>query len=354
MSRRPRVLVAHDVLASSVVARHDPAHPMVPRLAELEEIATDAHAVVSALLSLGYDAALLPLGRDVRALARLEREPPDLVVDLCDTLAGRGDLALALPAFCELAGIPVAGAASAGKALSKRKHDVKAALCRAGVPTPRYQVVDSAAGIAAFTLELEPPVIVKPAAEHASIGIGQASLAWDARGVAARARWLFERGMGPVLVEEYVDGSEGDILLAGDPPRCFAAVSCDFSFLPEGYPRIRTFDVKWFGDPAAAGERPPPEPRLRDAVPVRAPAAAPSATDLPAIAHAAFQAGGCRDWGRIDFRVDAGGVPLVIDVTPNAYLAPISSAASSAAGAGVDYPGLLRIIVEGTLARRPS
>jgi D-alanine-D-alanine ligase len=347
----PRILVAHDVHAASVVARHDPAHPMALRVAELEGLATDAHDVVRALCALGHAAERLPVGRDGGAFARIERERPDLVLDLCDTLGGRGDLAAALPAFCELVGVPVAGAAGSGKALGRRKHDVKAALCRAGVPTPRFQVLDTPAQIGAFTLDLEPPVIVKPAGEHASVGIAEASVAWDRDAVVARARWLFDHRMGPVLVEEYVDGDEREILVAGDPPRAFPAVPCDLSAVPEGYPRVRTFDLKWFLDPAFASALPPPDPRWRGPLPVRAPAAPASAVDLPAIARAAFEAAGCRDWGRVDVRVDASGLPFVVDVTSNPYLSTTSAAAESAAAAGVGYPELLTIILEGALAR---
>ncbi|APR78385.1 D-alanine--D-alanine ligase [Minicystis rosea] len=350
----PRILVAYDIRAAAVVARHDPAHPMVSRLAELEALSTDAHDVVRALSALGHEAALLPIGRDGEAFARIDRERPDLVLDLCDTLGGRGELACALPAFCDFLGVPVAGATGAGKALGRRKHDVKAALCRAGVPTPRYQVIDAEARLESFTLDLEPPVIVKPTGEHASVGIGPASVAWDRDAATARARWLFEHGMGPVLVEEYVEGVERELLLAGDPPRVFTPIDAPLAVVPAGYPRIRTFDIKWFSDPAFSGELPPKDPRFLGPLPVRAPAVPALADDLPTIARAAFHAAGCRDWGRIDFRVDAGGIPLVIDVTPNAYLSTTSSAADSAAEAGVGYAELLTIILEGALARRSA
>ena len=51
-----------------------------------------------------------------------------------------------------------------------------------------------------------------------------------------------------------------------------------------------------------------------------------------------------RDYGRVDLRVDAAGVPWVIDVNPNCDISPDAGVARSAKVAGMTYPQLVALI----------
>ncbi|MHB8418872.1 MAG: D-alanine--D-alanine ligase family protein [Myxococcales bacterium] len=338
-----RVVVAFDRLAHHALVRHAPAHPRAARIAEAPDLG-EAPLVRDALESLGARVRLLPLDREtaLRQLADLQQTPPDLVFNLCDTLGARGELALLVTGALETAGIPFTGAGSMGLALSKRKHDVKTALVRAGLPTPRYQVVATLEAAAALELVLEPPVIVKPAGEHASIGIDAGSVCWDASETRARCVSLLTRFGQAALVEEYVGGQEAYVTLVGDPARPLALMEMAFDELPEGYLPVRTFDQKWFADPACGGDAPIDRDR-RTAVPLRRPAVPFDGTfeDVPLLCRRAFAAGGGRDWGRVDLRLDAGDVPLIIDVTPNSYLGQSSPCTLAAAASGLSYRQLV-------------
>jgi D-alanine-D-alanine ligase len=346
------ICVAFDPLAATVVTRHHPTHAAASHIAAIGEDVGDAPDLAQALQSLGHTVRLLPLGEGAAAqLLGLGSRKPDLVFNLCDTLQGRGDRALAVPAVCELLGVRLIGASAAGLALSKRKHDVKTALCRAGLPTPRYQVIDGPEQLDALELGLVPPVLCKPTGEHASIGIEAGSVCYTAAEVAARARVLFSRLGGAVLVEEYVGGREASVSFAGDPPQPLHLMEHGYEDLTPGYLPIRTFDFKWFRDAAYNGD--PPDPRWAEGAPVRQPAVPWSGKigDIVEVARKAFRTGGGRDWGRVDFRVDAGGVPMVIDVTPNTYLGRASPCARAAEASGLIYEALLDRIVQGALGR---
>ena len=65
----------------------------------------------------------------------------------------------------------------------------------------------------------------------------------------------------------------------------------------------------------------------------------------------AFEALGCRDYGRADVRLPADGEPFVIDVNPNCDLGPDGGFALSAARAGIGYGDLVLQLVELARAR---
>jgi D-alanine-D-alanine ligase len=73
---------------------------------------------------------------------------------------------------------------------------------------------------------------------------------------------------------------------------------------------------------------------------------------LEATARAAFDALGCRDVARIDFRLAADGVPQVIEVNPLPGLSPgFSDLCLIADGAGMGYEALIAGILAAAVER---
>ncbi|MCS6990158.1 MAG: hypothetical protein NZM06_11655, partial [Chloroherpetonaceae bacterium] len=76
--------------------------------------------------------------------------------------------------------------------------------------------------------------------------------------------------------------------------------------------------------------------------------------ELKQIAMRAFNAMGCRDYARIDFRVSKSGKPFVVDVNPNPDISQDAGLARSAKAAGIEYPALIRKIARFALARQKA
>ncbi len=264
---------------------------------------------------------------------------------LCDSMVGRPEFAHVVPGFLSLHGVAHTGATGPKLCLTKRKHDVKAVLMREDLPTPRFQVIDDAQS---FELRLAPPVILKLTGEHASVGIDAGAVGWTTDEVRARARALWAVYRQPVLIEEFVDGRELFVSCIGRPLRALPFMEQGFDHIPAGFLRMRTFDTKWFDVPDLGGDRPllNVDERWQRPVPLRTPIgdAAPLA-QIEVIARRALEAVGARDWGRVDFRLDAGGTPMIIDITPNSYWHPNSPCALAAKDAGLDYDEAIAIVV---------
>lgn len=354
---KKRALVLFDAAFGDVVTRHKKGH----KLAKLKVAAKmgDAPHVVAALTQAGFAATSAAITSDpARILAAIRKAKPHVVMNLCDTLDGVGAKALLVPALLESLGVPFAGASTSALALSKRKHDVKAVLSREAVPTPRYQVVHDARDLEALALRIEPPVIVKLSGEHASIGLEQASVCFDLDETQARCRSMLQKFGQALLLEEYVDGRELSVSFYGDGPalRALPPMELPFDDVPEGFLRLRTFDKKWtdtagFDDAGKARAR--RSDTRNSPIPIRRPTV-DVGWQLENIVDAcarAFRAVGCRDWGRVDVRIDKGGVPLIIDVTPNTFLGPTGPCAKAAAAAGLAYHAYVAAIVDGALGR---
>lgn len=349
---KPHILVTFDAELARRTQLHNPRHPVKSGDAFFTAVG-DAGPVGAALEAGGFKVTRLGLDRDVaRALPRALKGVK-LVFNLCDTLDGESRLAPVVPALLETHRVPFVGADQFGLAISKRKHDVKALLEREGLPTPRAQVISSLADVKGFTLTLEAPVILKLTAEHSSIGIESTSVCFTEAEVKKRAKALLERYQQPVLLEEYVHGREFYVSFYGRPLKPLPMMEHSFADLPEGYLPIRTFDMKWFNDPGKGGERPKKDPRWAQPVPFRQ-AATPwrgSLDDIPAVCLRAFEVSGGRDWGRVDLRLDRGGVPMIIDVTPNTFLGPSAPCVKAAAEEGLSYEALVQRIAKEALAR---
>jgi D-alanine-D-alanine ligase len=67
---------------------------------------------------------------------------------------------------------------------------------------------------------------------------------------------------------------------------------------------------------------------------------------LQGTAVQAFRALECRDWGRVDMRVGADGVPQVLELNPIAGIDPTYWLPRSAQAAGLEYPALIQAILD--------
>ena len=301
-----------------------------------------ADAVRSALASAGHTVHVRAVGDDfLEALRSIPPGRPDVVFNLCESVSGdaRGEAVVA--GVLDQLGVPFTGSPALALGLALHKDQAKALLRGSGVPTPDWMLLpEGSPGLA------DPPaypVIVKPAREDGSIGISFGSVANDLAGLreAVHRVWRMHQ---PALVERFVDGRELCVPFLGNAPRTVLPLR-EISFGPSfaGRPRIVSYLAKW--DPSTA------ECRDTSSGPCRLPFEVES--KVVECACRAFDVLGCRDYGRVDVRLDGDGTPWIIDVNPNCDLHPEAGFARAAAAAGVDYGSLVATLLENALERAP-
>ena len=198
----------------------------------------------------------------------------------------------------EMAGVPYTGATPLGHAVSLDKVVAKVLMRAAGVPTPAAAVM---AAPAPPRPGMRYPLIVKPRHESTSCGV---HLAGTREQLDEAVRAVVAKYAQEALVEEYVDGREVCVgLLGNDPPEALPVVELDFShrasrLVTRGDKFHRTED-----EPARLCPAPLPEATARE---------------LQQIAVATFEACHCRDYARVDIRLDADGRPQVLEINSTA------------------------------------
>jgi D-alanine-D-alanine ligase len=304
-------------------------------------------ALAGVLRGLGHDVVLLGDGRAL--LARVLADPPDLVWNLAEGEGVGRCREARVPAVLEMLGIACTGSDPLTLAAALDKHVAKQLVAAAGVAVPRGLVVTpeslaenaaaaAAAHLADFAALVPFPWLLKPAYEGSSKGIRSRCLVDSAPQAEDVLRSLVSDYEQPILVEEFVAGDEvtAGVIGTGSSARLIGTMRV--------VPRNR--DARFVYSIEMKRE-------WSDNLDYEGPAALPQ-TALRRLEHAAlcaYAALGCRDVARIDFRV-RDEVPVFLEANPLPGLAPgWSDLVILARGMGIDYPELIRQILDAALAR---
>jgi D-alanine-D-alanine ligase len=290
------------------------------------------------------EAALSRLGKVVRLEAkedfpeRLRQANPDIVFNIAEGFHGVNRESH-VPAICEFYGIPYSGSDPFTLTLCLDKARTKETLTFHGIPTPRFAVVERVEDLGAVTEQLAFPLFVKPLHEGSSKGITDANLCFDRGHLSRQTAFLLENYRQPVLVEEYLPGKEFTCAVVGngDDATVLPIVGMNFETLPKGALPIYSFDAKFVWDR--------PENPL-DIFQCPARITRELQASIERVTLDAFRVLGCRDWARIDVRLDASGKPNVLEVNPLPGILPDpadnSCLPKAARAAGIGYEELIQ------------
>ncbi len=309
-----------------------------------QDVVESGEAVRAALLPLGPVEMVGTLDGDPVSLSRrLAEIDPEVVFNLAEAARGVAELEACVAGVLELLGIAYTGNTLQALALCLDKPKTKALLRGSGIPVPGGVVLRDAERDSLEGLEF--PAIVKPACMDASHGIEPDNVVFDERSARVKAKELLTRFPPAVIVERFIDGREISVSIAelGSGPEVLPLVEIEWQ-LPAGVPRVRGFEAKWLEGTEAFLQ-----------TPVTCPAKVSHELDrrIRQVALAAFEAVSCRDYARVDIRVDVDDSPVVLEVNPNPCVAPSASLARSARAAGWSYDDLIRRFVANAAARGP-
>ena len=292
-------------------------------------------AIRDALESYGHQ--VLPFEATAELPRQLMETPVDLVFNIAEGVEGRNREA-AVPALCELLGIPYTGSDAATLSIALDKALSKRVLLQHGILTAEFQVMET--GRERLSPKLKFPLIIKPNQEGSSKGVSaSASVVDDDAGLRAMVRELIDRYRQPALIEVYIPGREFTVGLLGDRrPRVLPPM--EILFKDKSNPRpVYDFQIKQEWEKHVSYQCP----------------ADLTAAELKAVERVAretFAALDCRDVSRVDMRLTAKGELYVIEVNPLPGLTPgYSDLCLIAAAAGIEYRTLISEILEGGLKR---
>ena len=294
------------------------------------------HAIRDVFAARGMQTVLLEC--DETLPGKLSDLRIDIAFNIAEGRNGRGREAEA-PALLNLLGIPFTGSDETTLCIALDKALCKKLLSAYHIRSPRSRVFTADRNIRLSGLRL--PVIIKPNAEGSSKGIPDACVASDEaefRGLVQRELRLYG---GPVLVEEYISGREFTVGLLGNGGtlRVFPPMEIIFRKNTSGNYRIYSYGVKQ---------------NYKEFVRYECPAKLEAKTEqkLVRTARRIYEALGCRDFARVDFRLTEDGRLYFIEINPLPGLAPgYSDYPMLAEFSGVPYEELVLSVLHAGMAR---
>jgi D-alanine-D-alanine ligase len=274
---------------------------------------------------------------------------PDVVVNLVEFFRDDAELEHDVPALFELLGIEYTGNRPLALSLCQKKPQAKALLMAHGLPVPKGVVVDELSQIAGVTTThgLKFPIMVKPAYDDASGGIDSGSVVHDTAALTTRITKMLTEHKQSALVEEYIDGREIHCAILGDKALPLYEMQFKGGTDEQGtpLPRIITYRAKW--DPYSRDHH-----AVEGVCPV--PDLEPETVKyIEDVALRAYRALNCRDYARVDMRLDPKtGEPYILEVNPNPDLAESCAFNASSIASGRTYAQMICEIVELALARK--
>jgi len=316
------------------------ADPTDERGAEWDEPET-IDAILHALSS---EHDVVPIVADLGVYQKLKNDQLDIVFNIAEGYKGPNRESH-IPAILEFLNIPYTGSDPFTLSACLDKSRAKEILSCHGIPTPRFQVVQN---LSRLNWSGPFPVIVKPLWEGSSIGIHNASWVESKNELHNEVGKLIENYYQPALVEEILTGREFTIALLGNGQDLITlpVVEVKLDVLPKAVRPIYSYEAKWVWD---VPDRPLEIFQC------------PASLDLPlkrkleVLAKKAFSALGCRDWCRVDIRLDYAGTPHVLELNPLPGILPDPSQNScfpkAARVAGLTYTAMVLKVLEAAMKR---
>jgi len=289
--------------------------------------------IISAIESQGFK--VKRIGNATDLLSNMDNLKVDIVFNISEGVIGRNRESQ-VPILLEMAGIPFVGADALTLGLTLDKVMAKKIFIAERIPTPSFFEIKSMENFI-DTDHMKFPMIVKPRFEGSSKGLTESSRVENMGELKKQAEYIINAYKQPALVEEFISGQEFTVAVIGnDPAEAMPAVQIKIDGRLKLNDKFYTFaritsDRLEYVCPARINQE--LNEKLKD------------------LAVKTYNAVECRDFGRVDFRVDADGNPYVLEINPLPSLSTEDVFPLFAKAIGITYEEALGRILNCALKR---
>lgn len=240
------------------------------------------------------------------AYEKLKESKCDIVFNIAEGFNGLSREAQ-IPAMLDLLNIPYTGSDPLTLSICLDKARTKEILSYYKIPNAKFIVIDESEKLKNMLLDF--PIIVKPLGEGSSKGIYSSSFVNNKNELMLEAERILIEYNQPALIEEFLPGREFTAAIIGNnsSAEVLPIVEISYKDFPEDFIPIYSYEAKWILDT-----------REKPLNVFSCPAKLDSALEnrIKETALKTFQVLRCRDWARIDIRLDKNNVPNVIEINP--------------------------------------
>ncbi len=283
----------------------------------------------------------LAVNRNIKnAINNILSFSPDAVFNFVESIEGNTNFEIYFAGLYDLLGFEYTGnkPETLGNCLVKSR--TKQILQSHKIKTPKHFTCELNYIPKQSELKLKYPLILKLLREDASIGISEFSVVKNYNQLVERLNYLFNSFNQEVLIEEFIDGRELNVAILGNKILPISEIS--FETLPGNLPKIITYEAKWSEESIY----------YKNTIP-KCPASLETKVEekVKEVAWKAFEALECRDYARVDIRLNKNNIPYVIEVNPNPDISPDTGFVRSAQTANINYEQLLYTIISFAIER---
>lgn len=243
---------------------------------------------------------------DYNAYEKLKESKCDIVFNIAEGFNGLSREAQ-IPAILDMLNKPYSGSDPLTLSICLDKARTKEILSYYKIPNAKFLVIDELEQLREFRLEF--PLIVKPIGEGSSKGIYSSSFVNNKSELVLEAERILNEYSQPALIEEFLPGREFTAAIIGNngDAEVLPIVEIRYKDFPEDFIPIYSYEAKWILDTrekplnvfsCPANLDPILENKIKETV------------------LRTYQVLRCRDWSRIDLRLDKNNIPNIIEVNP--------------------------------------
>ena len=270
------------------------------------------------------------------AFSKLKELKPDIVFNFAEGLIGVNRESH-IPAMLEMLQIPYLGSDPLTLGICLDKSRAKEILTYHKIPNAKFLVADNIKDITKVDFDF--PLIVKPISEGSSKGIFSSSLVKNTKELEDEVNRIVSSYNQPALIEEFLPGREFTVAVLGNgnDAQVLPIIEIRYDDFPKDVLPLYSYEAKWILDtkenkfdvfecPAKLDKN--LEEQIKDTV------------------LRTYNILKCRDWSRIDVRLDKNNVPNIIEINPLPGIMPDpnenSSFPKAATAAGMDFNQLIQ------------
>lgn len=267
-------------------------------------------AIESVLRSQGHE--VVKLGGGSTFLKNVLNNRADIVFNISEGIGNYRSREAQVPAILEMLNIRYTGSDPQCLAICLDKNLTKKLVSSEGIRTPEWFLVSTVDDLSRLKSQHPPfPVFIKPAYEGSSKGIRLGSKVNNMAQASELALRLLEDYHQPIIIERFIPGDEITVGVIGNTnPQIVGIMRVLARQTPSTF--IYSLEVKrnW-----------------ENLVDYECPAKLKKSTlnEIAELSLHAFKILGCRDFARIDFRLDPNNLPWFLEINPLPGLNPYSS-----------------------------
>jgi D-alanine-D-alanine ligase len=273
-----------------------------------------------------------------------EKKQVDLVFNIAEGLYGESREGQ-IPSMLEMLQIPYTGSGPLNLAITLDKARTKEILSYYKIPNAKFQVfssVDEKIDCLKF------PLIVKPISEGSSKGIMNNNVVKNKKELTKKIKEIIEKYKEKAIVEEFLEGREFTVGIIEDinGPKVLPIIEVKFDELPKNMNKIDSYEAKWFYDDPSKGMDPLVCPAKVDKK---------LEEKIKKISIDTYNVLNCKDFARLDIRLDKNGIPNILEINSLPGLIPDPKENSrfprAARAAGIEFNKLIGMLIDSAKRR---